>query len=54
MDEKSLHEVAENVLRFSSGSLDAHLKSLGATAGKPWRKEQKLACLSAWLALAAP
>ncbi|HKD20741.1 MAG TPA: hypothetical protein VKB71_01950 [Rhizomicrobium sp.] len=54
MDEKSLHEVAENVLRFSSAGLDTHLKSLGAAAGKPWRKEQKLACLSAWLALTAP
>jgi hypothetical protein len=54
MDEKSLHEVAENVLHFSTAALDARLKSLGTTAGKPWRKEQKLACLSAWLALAAP
>jgi hypothetical protein len=25
---------------------------LGVTAGKPWRKEQKLACLAAWVAIA--
>lgn len=54
MDEKSLQDVAAKELRISSPGLDARLKSLGATAGKPWRKEQKLACLSAWLALAAP
>jgi hypothetical protein len=54
MDEKSLHQLAENVLRVSSAGLETRLKNLGATAGKPWRKEQKLACLSAWLALAAP
>ena len=27
--------------------------ALGATVGKPWRKEQKLACLAAWVAIAA-
>lgn len=50
MDEKSVYEVASNELRLSDP--DARLKSLGATAGKPWRKEQKLACLAAWLAVA--
>ena len=52
MDEKSLQDVAAKKLRLSSTDLDARLKDLGATAGKPWRKEQKLACLSAWLAMA--
>jgi hypothetical protein len=33
--------------------VDARLKDLGAAAGKPWRKEQKLACLAAWAAIAA-
>jgi hypothetical protein len=53
MDEKSLVEVASKELHLTLASLEARLKSLGATAGKPWRKEQKLACLSAWLAVAA-
>lgn len=43
-DEKSL------ALRLSSEEFDATLKELGAVAGKPWRKEQKLACLAAWMA----
>ena len=54
MDEKSLPEVASAVLGASPAGLEARLKALGATAGRPWRKEQKLACLAAWLALAAP
>jgi hypothetical protein len=52
MDEKSLAESAAIKLGLSSGELDARLKSLG-TGQKPWRKEQKLACLAAWLAAAA-
>ncbi|GLQ91961.1 hypothetical protein [Dyella acidisoli] len=51
-DEKSLPELATKTLGVSSAELDARLKALGAPAGKPWRKEQKLACLSAWVALA--
>jgi hypothetical protein len=54
MDEKSLPDTACAVLGLSSGTLDARLKELGAAAGKPWRKEQKLACLAAWVASAAP
>ncbi len=53
MDEKSLHDVASKQLRLSLADLETRLKNLGATAGKPWRKEQKLACLSAWLAVTA-
>lgn len=51
MDEKSLPEVASAVLQLSPAALDARLKALGATAGRPWRKEQKLACLAAWVAV---
>jgi hypothetical protein len=51
LDEKSLMETASQTLRIPAAGLDAHLKQLGSTAGKPWRKEQKLACLAAWLAL---
>jgi hypothetical protein len=53
-DEKSLPDTASVVLGASPGALEAQLKALGASAGKPWRKEQKSACLAAWLALAAP
>ena len=52
MDEKSLRDVAAKALRLGSVGIDARLKALGATAGKPWRKEQKLACLAAWVAIA--
>jgi len=52
VDEKSLPDFASEVLRLSPAAIDARLKTLGAEAGKPWRKEQKLACLAAWLTLA--
>jgi hypothetical protein len=51
LDEKSLPDLAANTLDTSSVAIDARLKALGATVGKPWRKEQKLACLSAWFAI---
>ena len=53
VDEKSLHEVAAEQLRLSPHEVDVRLKSLGATVGRPWRREQKLACLSAWVTVAA-
>jgi hypothetical protein len=53
LDEKSLAGTAAKELGLSQDSLVARLKTLGATAGRPWRKEQKLACLAAWVALAA-
>ena len=49
MDEKSLPEAASIKLGLSLGELDARLR---AFAARPWRKEQKLACLAAWLAVA--
>ncbi len=52
MDEKSLPELASALLHLSSGEIDGRLKALGATAGRPWRKEQKQACLAAWVVLA--
>jgi hypothetical protein len=51
IDEKSLHEVASEQLRLSLRDIETRLKSLGVTVGRPWRKEQKLACLAAWVAL---
>lgn len=50
MDEKSLPDLASEVLALTPGAIDARLKDLGTRAGRPWRKEQKLACLSAWVA----
>lgn len=52
IDEKSLREVASEQLRLSPHDMDVRLKSFGATVGRPWRREQKLACLSAWLTVA--
>ena len=53
MDEKLLPETASKALDLSPASIDARLGVLGIAAGKPWRKEQKLACLAAWLAIGA-
>jgi hypothetical protein len=52
LDEKSLPDLAENALALSTIEIEACLKRLGVTAGRPWRKEQKLACVSAWIAVA--
>lgn len=54
MDEKSLPARASQTFRLSPADLDVRLKTLGASVGRPWRKEQKLACLAAWVALAGP
>lgn len=53
MDEKSLPETASVKLQMAPADLEMRLNSLRATVGRPWRKEQKLACLAAWLAAAA-
>jgi hypothetical protein len=53
LDERSLPDLAAHTLDTSSMAIDARLKALGATVGRPWRKEQKLACLSAWFAMTA-
>jgi hypothetical protein len=52
-DETSLPERASEVFGLSPVGLDLRLKDLGAPVGRPWRKEQKLACLAAWFTLAA-
>lgn len=52
LDEKSLPDLATEALGLPSSELDARLKVLGAPVGKPWRREQKLACLAAWIAVA--
>jgi hypothetical protein len=52
VDEKSLPALGSELLAVSEGALENRLKALGAAA-RPWRKEQKLACLAAWVELAA-
>lgn len=52
LDEKSLPDLASKDLGMPETELDASLKALGVAVGRPWRKEQKLACLAAWVALA--
>jgi len=51
LDEKSLPEAAAKTLGLSPAKIDVRLKTVGAGL-KPWRKEQKLACLAAWVAVA--
>ncbi|HEV2365117.1 MAG TPA: hypothetical protein VGS12_13075 [Caulobacteraceae bacterium] len=50
VDEKSLRESAGLKLPFTPFQIDLQLNALGAIAGRPWRKEQKAACLAAWVA----
>lgn len=52
MDEKSLPDHASEVLTLEWAALGSRLKALGTVAGRPWRKEHKLACLAAWVTLA--
>jgi hypothetical protein len=52
LDEKALPALAQDALGLPPAEIDARLKDLGTAAGKPWRKEQKLACLAAWIAVA--
>jgi hypothetical protein len=52
LDEKSLPDHASAVLHLGPSEVDARLKNLGTPVGRPWRKEQKLACLAAWVTLA--
>ncbi len=52
-DEKSLPDIAARALDTTPTAIGARLSGFGASAGKPWRKEQKLACLAAWFAIAA-
>jgi hypothetical protein len=53
LDEKSLPDLASKDLGMSLADLNARLKALGVAVGRPWRKDQKLACLAAWVAVAA-
>jgi hypothetical protein len=50
LDEKSLRETAEFALSRPRPEIDGALRALGAAAGRPWRAEQKLSALAAWVA----
>jgi hypothetical protein len=51
VDEKSLPEQAADALALKPAGIEAQLRTMGVTAGRPWRKEHKLACLAAWMAV---
>ena len=51
VDEKSLPTRAAPLLGLDPAALDGRLRALGKAAGRPWRKEHKLACLAAWVTL---
>jgi hypothetical protein len=51
--EKSLYAVAAKALKQSEARLKTTLTALRGGASGPWRQDQKLAALAAWLLLAA-
>jgi len=54
LDEKSLPALASSTLELSTIVIDERIKTTPGLSGvRPWRKEQKLACLAAWVAVTA-
>jgi hypothetical protein len=51
--EKELLDRAPRTLRLSSAELNRRLGEWGRAVGPPWRQDEKLATLVAWMALAA-
>jgi hypothetical protein len=49
--ERDLFPKAESLLRLTSGELKRRISDLGAAIGPPWRADQKLSALAAWLHL---
>jgi hypothetical protein len=49
IDEKSLRNSVAEKFNISAAAVDAVLKGAGKAMGRPWRKEQKLAFLAAWV-----
>jgi hypothetical protein len=54
LDEKSLVESASRDLGIKADDFPFILKIMGAAQSRPWRKEQKQACLAAWIAARKP
>ena len=50
--EKKVYAAATDVLGLSEDAIKGALAELGGGVGKPWRAEEKLAALAAWLVLA--
>jgi hypothetical protein len=48
---KDLHARAAAILEISAAQLAQRLSRIGRAAGRPWAKDQKEACLAAWIAL---
>lgn len=51
--EREVYERAAATLRVSPSKLQRRLDEMGKLMGPPWREDEKLAALAAWLALAA-
>jgi len=51
--EKTLSAQAASELRCTVAQLNKHLKSVGHSAGPPWRADQRAAATAAWLVLAS-
>ena len=52
--ERELADSAARTLRQPAGDLTARVAGWGRALGPPWRQDEKLAALVAWLALAEP
>ncbi len=50
--ERELWDTGATVFRLTAGDLQVRLNELGRSLGPPWREDQKLASLAAWIALA--
>jgi hypothetical protein len=53
LTERDAFVTATNLLKKSPAELQRAVKDLGQSAGGPWRAEQKLAALAAWVAMGA-
>lgn len=51
--EREIAEVAANELGMAPGVIAKTVSELGRTLGPPWRQDEELATLAAWLALTA-
>jgi hypothetical protein len=52
--ERELPALVCDLLAADRSSLDARLRQMGAALGPPWREDQKLAAMAAWLHLDRP
>ena len=52
--EKQIWQQAPIALNQSANAISAQLKAMGKSLGPPWREDERLATLAAWIALAQP